>query len=70
MTVEEFNAEAKNWLQTARHPRGNRPYTELIYQPMPAVLNYLRDNAYKIDIVTGGGRISCASMRRRSMASP
>ena len=25
MPVEEFNAEAKKWLETARHPRWNRP---------------------------------------------
>jgi len=56
MTVEEFNAEVKNWMQTARHPRWNRPYTELIYQPMLEALNYLRDNAYKTYIVTGGGQ--------------
>jgi hypothetical protein len=55
MTVEEFNAEAKNWPQTARHPR-YRPYTELIYQPMLEVLNYFRDNAYKTDIVACGGQ--------------
>src|SRR5262245_25884150 len=29
MTVEQFTAEEKEWLQTARHTRGNRPYTEL-----------------------------------------
>ena len=56
MSVEEFRAEAKTWLETARHPRWNRPYTELIYQPMLEVLQYLRDNAYKTYIVTGGGQ--------------
>ena len=56
MTVEEFNAEAKKWLETARHPRWNRLYTELAYQPMLEVLRYLRDNAYKTYIVTGGGQ--------------
>ena len=56
MTVEEFNAEAKKWLETAKHPRWNRPYTELVYQPMLEVLRYLRDNAYKTYIVTGGGQ--------------
>jgi phosphoglycolate phosphatase-like HAD superfamily hydrolase len=56
MTVEEFNAEAKKWIETARHPRWNRPYTELVYQPMLEVLRYLRDNAYKTYIVTGGGQ--------------
>ena len=34
MSVEEFNAEARKWLETAKHPRWNRPYTELVYQPM------------------------------------
>jgi hypothetical protein len=38
------------------HPRWNRPYTELAYQPMLEVLRYLRDNAYKTYIVTGGGQ--------------
>src|SRR5262245_30323366 len=56
MTVEEFKAEVKAWLETARHPRWNRPYTELVYQPMLEVLRYLRDNAYKTYIVTGGGQ--------------
>jgi phosphoglycolate phosphatase-like HAD superfamily hydrolase len=56
MTVEEFNAEAKKWLAAARHPRWNRLYTELAYQPMLEVFRYLRDNAYKTYIVTGGGQ--------------
>jgi phosphoglycolate phosphatase-like HAD superfamily hydrolase len=56
MAVEEFAAEVRKWLETARHPRWNRPYTDLAYQPMLEVLRYLRDNAYKTFIVTGGGQ--------------
>jgi phosphoglycolate phosphatase-like HAD superfamily hydrolase len=56
MTVEEFNVEAKKWIETARHPRWNRLYTELAYQPMLEVFRHLRDNAYKTYIVTGGGQ--------------
>jgi phosphoserine phosphatase len=56
MSVEEFRAEANKWIETAKHPRWNRPYTELVYQPMLEVLRYLRDNAYKTYIVTGGGQ--------------
>ena len=56
MTVEEFNAEAKEWIETAKHPRWKRPYTELTYQPMQEVLRYLRANGYKTYIVTGGGQ--------------
>jgi phosphoglycolate phosphatase-like HAD superfamily hydrolase len=56
MSVTRFNAEAQKWIATARHPRWNRPYTDLTYQPMLEVLRYLRDNAYKTYIVTGGGQ--------------
>jgi hypothetical protein len=34
----------------------DRPYTDLIYQPMLEVLQYLRDDAYRIFIVTDGGQ--------------
>src|SRR5262249_108116 len=56
MTTDEFQAEVKKWLATARHPRYKRPYTELIYQPMLELMRYLRANGYKTYIVTGGGQ--------------
>jgi phosphoglycolate phosphatase-like HAD superfamily hydrolase len=56
MPVEEFEAEAKKWIETARHPRWKRHYTELVYQPMLEVLRFLRENGYKTFIVTGGGQ--------------
>ena len=56
MTVEEFNAQVKQWLATAKDPRWHRPYTDLIYQPMREVMLYLRANGYRTYIVTGGGQ--------------
>jgi len=56
MPVEAFEAEAAKWLTTAKHPRWNRLYTELVYQPMLEVQQYLRDNGYRTYIVTGGGQ--------------
>jgi hypothetical protein len=56
MSVEEFGAEVKSWLATAKHPRFDRFYTELAYQPMQEVLRYLSANGYKTYIVTGGGQ--------------
>ncbi len=56
MPVDEFNAEVKKWVETAKDPRWKRPFTELIYQPMLEVMRYLRDNGYKTYIVTGGGQ--------------
>jgi hypothetical protein len=56
MTVDEFNAEVKKWLATAHDPRWHRPYTDLVYQPMLEVMQFLRSNGYKTYIVTGGGQ--------------
>jgi phosphoserine phosphatase len=56
MSVEDFEAEAKKWLTSAKDPRWKRPYTELIFQPMLEVMQYLRANGYKTYIVTGGGQ--------------
>jgi phosphoglycolate phosphatase-like HAD superfamily hydrolase len=56
MTTDEFEAEGKKWLATAKDPRWKRPYTELTYQPMLEVLSYLRANGFKTYIVTGFGQ--------------
>jgi phosphoglycolate phosphatase-like HAD superfamily hydrolase len=56
MPVEAFDAEAEKWIETAKHPRWKRLYTELAYQPMLEVLLYMRANGYRTYIVTGGGQ--------------
>ncbi len=56
MSVDEFKAEVKRWLDTARDQRWKRPYTELTYLPMIELLKYLRANGYRTYIVTGGGQ--------------
>jgi phosphoglycolate phosphatase-like HAD superfamily hydrolase len=56
MSTDEFDHEAKKWLAEAKDPRWKRPYTELVYQPMQELLQYLRANGYKTYIVTGGGQ--------------
>jgi phosphoglycolate phosphatase-like HAD superfamily hydrolase len=55
MTTEEFTRVVSDWVATARHPRFNRPYTDLAYQPMLELLAYLRANGFKTFIVSGGG---------------
>jgi phosphoserine phosphatase len=55
MSTEEFAKTAKDWIETARHPRFNRPYTECVYQPMLDLIKYLRANDFEVYIVTGGG---------------
>jgi phosphoserine phosphatase len=56
MSTEDFATIVRDWLATARDPRFHRPYTELVYQPMLEVMEYLRANGYKTYIVTGGGQ--------------
>jgi phosphoserine phosphatase len=55
MTSDQFEVVVADWLGTAQHPRFERPYTELVYQPMIELLDYLRANGFKTYIVSGGG---------------
>jgi hypothetical protein len=54
-TVDEFEAVVKDWLVAAKHPRFDKPYTDLVFQPMLELLDYLRANQFKTFIVSGGG---------------
>jgi phosphoserine phosphatase len=54
-TTEEFEADVKDWIATAKHPTKNIPYDKLIYQPMLELLQYLRANDFKTYVVSGGG---------------
>jgi phosphoglycolate phosphatase-like HAD superfamily hydrolase len=56
MSVDEFNVEAKKWIDSAKDPRWKRPYIQLTYLPMQELLTYLRANGFKTFIVTGGGQ--------------
>lgn len=55
MTEDEFNTEVLDWINSARHPKTNLLYKEMVYQPMLEVLDYLRANGFKTFIVSGGG---------------
>lgn len=54
MTVDEYDRAIRAWLATAKHPKFQRPYTELVYQPQLELLAYLRANGFKTYIVSGG----------------
>ncbi|WP_415756464.1 HAD family hydrolase [Pseudomonas sp. LT1P18] len=54
MTTEAFDDYAKTWLTQARHPKTGKPYTEMIFQPMLEMLDYLRSQSFKTYIVSGG----------------
>jgi hypothetical protein len=54
MTVDAYDQAIRDWLATARHPRFQRPFTELVYQPQLELLAYLRASGFKTYIVSGG----------------
>jgi haloacid dehalogenase-like hydrolase len=56
ITTEAFQTIAQDWMAKAKHPKFDRPYPQMIYQPMLEVMKYLRDNGYRTYIVTGGGQ--------------
>jgi len=55
MSTQEFEKIASDWIATARHPKTGKSYTEMVYQPMLELLQYLRSNGFKTFIVSGGG---------------
>lgn len=55
ISVEDFQADVRDWLETARHPTTGMRYDEMIYQPMLELLSYLRDEGFQTWIVSGGG---------------
>ena len=55
MTTAEFEAIVTDWQDESRHPRFERRYTELAYQPMIELLAFLRTSGFKTYILSGGG---------------
>ena len=55
MSGEEFEKIVLDWTSRARHPRTERFYTEMVFQPMLELLNYLRACGFKTYLVSGGG---------------
>src|SRR4051794_19362958 len=55
-SVEDFEAQAGDFLRTAQHPTLGRGYPEGAYPPMLELLAYLTANGFSNYIVSGGGR--------------
>ena len=54
-TTDEFQEVVTKWIGSARHPSTKRLYTEMIYQPMLELLEYLQSKGFRNYIVSGGG---------------
>ena len=55
MSTEEFSGMVSQWLATKRHPTTDLAFTDMVYEPMLELLEYLRGNGFKTFIVSGGG---------------
>ena len=55
MSTADFEAIVTDWIATAKHPRFDRLYTDLVYQPMLELLAFLRANGFETFIASGGG---------------
>ena len=56
MTIEEFDADALAFLNSAQDARFKKPYRELTYKPMVELVRYLQANDFSVYITSGGGR--------------
>ena len=55
MTTDEFQEIVSQWIRTAKDKHTGRLYTDMVFQPMLEVLDYLRAHGFIIYIATGGG---------------
>ncbi|WP_068544496.1 HAD family hydrolase [Thalassotalea crassostreae] len=55
MTNEQYTEIVKEWMGRATHPVSKKKFSEMIYQPMLELINYLKVNDFKNYIVSGGG---------------
>ncbi|TYA58908.1 HAD family hydrolase [Formosa maritima] len=58
MSTTDFETIVLNWVAKAKHPDPrfkDRLYTQMIFQPMLELLDYLRANEFDVFIVSGGG---------------
>lgn len=56
MTCEEYRNSVQDWLARAKHPKLNKPFHQLVYQPMLEVIQLLKNNGFTPYIVSGGGQ--------------
>ncbi len=55
MTADDFASAVSDWVRTARHPKTGLLFTQMVFQPMLELMDYLRASGFKVFIVSGGG---------------
>lgn len=70
MSVDDFKADARKRLTTAKHPTSGLTFAEMTCQPMLELLSHLRDDGFKTSIVSGGGIDFMRSIIREAYGIP
>lgn len=68
-TPEEFDAQVRTWLASVKQEKFGVSYLELVYLPMLELFDLLKEHEFRVFVVSGGGRISCAYSPSRPGAS-
>lgn len=55
MTEDDFHSHARDWLVHARNPANGQRFVDLVYRPQLELMEYLRQNGFRVFIVSGGG---------------
>ncbi|MFK4874968.1 HAD family hydrolase [Novosphingobium sp. ZW T3_23] len=55
MTEDDFHVHARDWLVHARNPTNGQRFVDLVYRPQLELMEYLRQNGFRVFIVSGGG---------------
>jgi len=55
-TPSEYESEVETYLASNHDERFGRPYTDLVYQPMLELFDFLRANDWRVFVCSGGGR--------------
>ena len=55
ISVETYGNRVRDWLASARHPKTDLRFDQMVYQPMLELLRYLREEGFETYIVSGGG---------------
>lgn len=55
ITQPQFNRMVEIWAKTAQHPQTHMKFVQMVYQPMTELVAFLKNNHFKVFIVSGGG---------------
>ena len=70
MSADEYRAQIDAWLKSTKHPRFQKRYDELAYQPMLELIQFLKHHGFKVFVVTGSNAEFVRSFSQRVYGIP